>query len=97
MKRKQLPPTTAARSRSSAARSAASGDAKAQAATTPLWCPCCGETAQLTELGAGFRFPWVVHCTNTQCGVKTPWAKTPGIALLVWNRRVQRKPAKRSG
>jgi Lar family restriction alleviation protein len=59
-----------------------------------LPCPFCGDEA-------GFRkdkqrhhppeFPYAVECSQTSCGVRTPFHyKTEAAAAEAWNRRITR-------
>lgn len=60
-----------------------------------LFCPCCGSTASIVNEGASAFFPYAVSCNNITCGIRTPACRTPAIVASIWNRRVERKPAKR--
>lgn len=58
-----------------------------------LFCPFDGGEAVLEDSGPGGMFPAAVVCASCQC--RTPYVRTPAIAVKLWNRRIARKPAKR--
>lgn len=52
-------------------------------------CPCCKHTALVVQLDSS-KFPCKIGCSNTRCGLGTPWLRNFALASSVWNRRSKR-------
>lgn len=57
-------------------------------------CPFCGDEAGFTKdiRRAPPEFPYAVECSQTSCGIRTPFHyRTEEAAAEAWNRRVERR------
>jgi hypothetical protein len=66
-------------------------DAQRRSEEEPLHCAHCGGFAGKQEV-YGQAFPVRIRCTNPVCGISTPFLSYAELAVLIWNRRVARKP-----
>jgi hypothetical protein len=53
-------------------------------------CPCCEHPARKQWI-EGQRFGYRVQCSNERCGMTTPWLREEFLAILIWNRRPNRR------
>lgn len=67
-------------------------DAQRRREEDPLFCPCCGELPAKQDYPQQ-HFSARIKCINPICGIATPLMTNMDLAVLIWNRRVARKPA----